>query len=106
MFSFIWGIELRKRQNIEVPTTCKEKRVQWDWGVGRETRGLILDKYDVYMHDIMTLIILYNEYMPVSKTKTTFISFGIQKNILPLSIMIELFFYKEVFSECFKAGTR
>lgn len=54
----------------------------------------------------MTLIILYNEYMPVSKIKITFISFGIQKNILPLSIMIELFLYKEVCSKmCFRAGT-
>lgn len=45
--------------------------------------------------------------MPVSKIKVTFISFGIQKNILPLSIMIELLLCKEVCSKtCFRAGTR
>lgn len=59
------------------------------------------------MYDIMTLIILYNEYMPVSKIKITFISLGIQNNTVPLSIMIKWFLYKQVCSKmCFRAGMR
>lgn len=71
--------KVEKRTKYRSPHYLQKERGQWDWGVGRETRGLILDKYDVYMYDIMTLIILYNEYMPVSKIKITFISFGIKR---------------------------
>jgi hypothetical protein len=40
------------------------------WEGGQEKA--LVDKYDTYKYDVMTLIILYGEYMVVSKIQVNF----------------------------------